>query len=198
MDNLVITIGRQYGSGGRKIGLLLAETMGLAFWDRKLISEAARRSGLDQEFFKTCDEKHPGILRQIFSFGLAYAPGFGEEEMFRIQAETITELASQGPCVMVGRCADYVLRENPRCVSVFISAPKEERVKRVASRHGITLKEAADMIIKIDKKRAAYYDFYTNRQWGHAASYRLCLDSSVLGLEGSAALIRQLAEQVGR
>lgn len=188
-SNYIITIGRQYGSGGRKIGLLLSQMLDIPFYDRKLITEAVRRSGLSHEYLERGDEKRPGLWKQLFSPGVGFSPEFGQEELFRIQAETILEIADKGPCVIVGRCADYVLRNNPRCFNVFICADLQSRIGRVASRHDITVREAEDMIVRTDRARAAYYTFYTDKQWGQCVSYHLCIDSSVLGLEGSAAVI---------
>lgn len=198
MDNLVITIGRQYGSGGRKIGMLLAGMLGIAFWDRKLITEAARRSGLHHDFFKDEEERQPGLLRQVFSPGWGFSPGFGREAVVKIQSDTIVEVAQKEPCVIVGRMADYVLRENPNCINIFVAAPLADRVRRVASRHSISQEEAADMIAKMDKRRAAYYDFYTDKRWGDSGSYHLCIDSSILGLERSAEIVRQFIAASGK
>ncbi len=189
-NNLVITVGRQFGSGGRSIGKLIAETLGIRYYDNELITEAAKLSGLSSDFFERKDEKTPGSLRYALSLGFNIGPGFSSEELYRIQSETIRKVAAEGPCVIVGRSADYVLRNNPRCFNVFLHAPMEWRVKNVLERDRTadpkTIREA---VAKKDKSRAAYYDFYTDKQWGNSTSYDLTLDSSLLGIEGSAEMI---------
>lgn len=185
-DKFVITIGRQYGSGGREIGIRLAKMLGIGFYDRKLITEAAKRSGLSDEVFETKDERTPGSLAHAFSTGFGFYNGFSLEGIFKIQSDTIMEIASKESCVIVGRCADYVLRDNPRCINIFIHAPKEIRTRRVMDRIKTDRKEALRSIEKTDKGREAYYDFYTNKGWSDTASYHLSVDSSLLGLQDTA------------
>lgn len=195
-NNPVITIGRQFGSGGRDIGKLLADMMGISFFDRKLITEAVRRSGISQDVLESGDEKTPALWKKaLLSYGVGFMPAFGDDSLFKIQADTIRALSEEGPCVVVGRCADYILRDNPRCINVFVCAPLDDRIARVGKRNGVSPKEAAECISRIDKGRAAYYDFYTDKRWGDSSSYHLCLDSSVLGNESSAEMIRAFAEK---
>ena len=188
-NNLIITIGRQYGSGGREIGMMLSKLFGIAYYDKKLITEAAKRSGLADETFEKYEERRFGSLWHALSTGFNVSGGFAPEDIFRIQSETIMDIAAKEPCVIVGRCADYVLRDRPDCFNVFVSAPAGVRTRRVAVRRNISHEEAAAAIVKTDKSRASYYDFYTEKTWGAAASYQLCTDSSLLGLEGTARLI---------
>ena len=188
-NNLTICLGRQYGSGGREIGMMLSEAFGIGYYDKNLIIEAAKRSGLADETFERYEERRFGSLWHALSTGFNFSGGFSPEDIFRIQSETIVDIVSKESCVIVGRCADYVLRENPRCANIFVSASPEERMRRVAVRHHIGFDEAAAFIAKKDRSRAAYYNFYTEKTWGAAASYHLCVDSSRLGLEATAAMI---------
>lgn len=193
--NLVITVGREFGSGGRAIGRLLAEMFGIAYYDRELITEAARLSGLSSEFFEKRDEKTPGSLRFALSTGFGFSTGFSSETLFQIQSDTIREVASKEPCVIVGRCADYVLRDNPNCFNVFISASIADRIRNIRERDAsVEHKNIEELLEKMDKTRAAYYNFYTDKQWGYSTSYDLCINSSVLGMEGSAAFIKNFIE----
>ena len=197
-NNLVITIGRQFGSGGRAIGKMISEMLNIAYYDNELITEAAKLSGLSSDLFEQKDEKTPGSLRYALSLGFNLGPGFSSEELYRIQSETIRKVASDGPCVIVGRSADYVLRNNPKCFNVFVQAPMEWRIENVLERD----KEAdprtiKDVVVKKDKSRASYYDFYTNKQWGYSTSYHLTVDSSVLGLEGTARMIIDFVKRAG-
>lgn len=196
-NNLIICVGRQYGSGGREIGMMLAETFGIGYYDKKLITEAAKRSGLSDETFERYEERRFSSLWHALSTGFNMSGGFSPEDIFRIQSETIMDIASKESCVIVGRCADYVLRENPRCANIFVSATAGERTRRVAVRHNTSFDEAAAFIAKMDRSRASYYNFYTEKTWGAAASYHLCIDSSRLGLEGSAAMIADFIKEGG-
>lgn len=195
--NFVVTIGRQFGSGGREIGIKLAKILNIAFYDKKLISEAAKRSGLNSEIFEQKDERSPNTLfyALAMNFGFPSGTGFSPESLFTIQSDTISDISSRESCLIVGRCADYILRENKRCVNIFILAPLEDRVRRVMARKGIGRKEAEDMIVKVDKSRQAYYDFYTEKKWGSAASYNLSIDSSLLGDEKTAEYIGEFVKR---
>lgn len=182
--NLLITIGRQFGSGGKQIATCLSQMLDIPVYDNELLMEAARSSGLSEELFRRSDEK-----KRLFSFASAGQSAISEEKLFRIQSEVILSKASQGGAVFVGRAADYVLREQ-RPISIFISAPLQERIRRVSSRAGLSSAEALDLIRSKDKSRAAFYDFFTDRGWGRADSYDLCVDSSLLGIEQTAVFIR--------
>lgn len=195
-DKFVITIGRQYGSGGREIGIQLANMLDIGFYDRKLITEAAKRSGLSDKAFEDNDEKTPDTLFQAFAMGVGFYNGFSQDSIFKIQSDTILDIASKESCVIVGRCADYVLRDHPSCFNIFIHAPKDVRINRVANRMKQHYKEASQAIDKIDKRRKNYYDFYTNKTWSAADSYHLSVDSSLLGLEETAKYILEFIRKV--
>ena len=203
MDNrIIITIGRQFGSGGRAIGKLLAEKLKISYYDRELITLAAKESGLCTEVFEQADEKTSRGLAYAFSTGFSlmgiYTPYhdiLSNERLFQLQSDTIRNLAEKESCVMVGRCADYILRDNPNCLSFFIHCKDEERrVKNIIERQQITEDKARELITKSDKSRAAYYNYYTNKIWGHASSYNFSIDSSVLGIEGTVDFILRLVK----
>ena len=197
----VITIGRQLGSGGRIIGEKLAAKLGIAFYDKELIQMASQESGLGKEFFEQADEKK---LYSVFGglFGLrgtiADEPFstyyLNNETLFKIQSDVIRNIAEKESAIFIGRCADYVLRDNPRCVNIFISAKEEYRCERLMQSNGISKDAALEMIEKADKKRAAYYNYYSYKTWGAAASYHLCIDSSVLGIDGTIKFIKEFVK----
>ena len=189
MENLIITIGRQLGSGGRHIGKQLAEQLSLSFFDKELINIASQESGLSKELFEQADEKKQNNLFGTW-FGLRSSLMVGDyqinsslcnESLFQIQSDVIRRLAEQQSCVFVGRCADYILRNNPRCLNIFISADMGDRIRRVSAMAQISPEKAQDLIRQTDKKRAEYYNYYTSKEWGAARSYHLCLNSSLLG-----------------
>ncbi|MCM1517780.1 MAG: cytidylate kinase-like family protein [Pseudoflavonifractor sp.] len=196
--NFVITIGRQFGSGGRVLGRLLAERLGIEFYDKKLLAEAARRSGVNAEFFEKADEKAPSFFSGLFSFSFGYNPipyysgstSISDDSIYKAQSDFITSLAAKNSCIIVGRSADYVLRDHPRCVNLFVHAPIEDRVARIVKRGDKTTPEQARaMADKINKLRANYYNFYTDKTWGDAASYDLTFDSSLLPMEDIADIV---------
>jgi cytidylate kinase len=198
----VITVGRQLGSGGRIIGENLAGQLGIAFYDKELIKIASQESGLGKEYFEQADEKKSySIFGGLFGLRgtLADEPFshyyLNNETLFKIQSDVIRDLAEKGPCLFVGRCADYVLKENPRCVNVFISADMNDRIKRVAEVQNISAEKARDFIEKADKQRAGYYNYFSDKVWGAAASYHLCVNSSVLGIDETVNLLRHFAEK---
>ena len=196
-ERTVITIGREFGSGGHEIGMKLAERLGIKCYDKELLELAAKESGLCEDLFASQDEKPTNsflysLVMDTYSFGYSSA-GFTDMPMnhkiFLAQFEAIKKLASEGPCVMVGRCADYALADNPDCFSVFVHANLDWRINRIAQKYNKNAKEAKDMINKTDKSRSSYYNYYTNKKWGSADSYNLCLDSSKLGIDGTAKAI---------
>ena len=187
-EHYVINIGRQYGSGGREIAFKLGERLGIKAYDTEIITETAKRSGFSPEIFKKSDEKVKKFsLFSAFSHGIQYeSTNFMDgNELFLIQSETIRAIARSESAIFVGRCADYILRDHPRIANVFISAPDEERVARVMKRRNISEAEAKSRIEQTDKKRAEYYNYYTFGEWGVAHTYHLCIDSSVLGIDGT-------------
>lgn len=202
MTNTIITIGREFGSGGCEIGHKLAEKLGVKCYDKDMLDLAAKESGICQEIFESHDEKPTNsflysLVMDTYSFGYS-SSGFTDMPMnhkiFLAQFDAIKKLASEGPCVMVGRCADYALAEYKDCFSVFVHADTDWRINRLSQKHNKTAKEAKDMINKTDKSRSSYYNYYTNKKWGSAASYNLCVDSSKLGIEGATRAIIQSIE----
>ena len=190
-ERTVITIGREFGSGGHEIGMKLAEKLGIKCYDKELLEHAANDSGICKELFEHHDEKPTNsflysLVMDTYSFGYS-SSGFSDMPMnhkiFLAQFDAIKKLAGEGPCVMVGRCADYALADWNDCFSIFVHADLDWRINRIASKHGKTPKEAKDMITKTDKSRASYYNYYTNKKWGAARSYNLCIDSGKLGID---------------
>lgn len=192
MDKYTITIGREYGSGGRLIGRQLAQELGIAFYDRELIVMAAQESGFDEEFVQQMEQK-----RTISFISNLYLIGYElpvSEQIFLAQSKVIQKVAEESSCVIVGRCADYVLRDKPNCIRIFIHAPMEERIKRVREVYGEDKPNLEDYIRKQDKNRAAYYNYYTQNKWGRAQNYHLCIDSSI-GIPASVRIIKELVTE---
>ena len=195
---MVITVGRQYGSGGREIGTALANKLGIVYYDDLLLKKAAEESGLCEELFHSFDERPKSLLYSIAMDSYMFAlPGTGagdslEQQVYLATFDTIRHIAAQGPCVMIGRCADYALADDPNHLSLFIYAPMDVRIQRVAKRQNITPEEARKLIIKTDKRRASYYEYYSSQKWGAVGSYDFCLDSSYLGLGGTVELIQAM------
>ena len=197
--NLVITIGRQFGSGGRKVGRLLAEKLDIPYYDKELLAEAAKDSGICQEIFENHDEKPTRSL--LFSLvtgmqmhgdpGSMYMDMPLNHKIFLAQFDAIRRIASEGPCVIVGRCADYVLRDKPNAVSVFVKADICQRVERAVSLYGVDPAKAEETVRKADKQRASYYNYYATATWGDVNNYDLCVDTGKLGIEGTVELIEQ-------
>ena len=198
--HLIINVGRQIGSGGRAVAKLLAQAFGARFYDREILELAARESGFAPEFFEKNDE-HKGFLRSLFNLhapnmgsSTFYTSDFSQEGLFKLQSDAIRKAAEEADCVFVGRCADYVLRDNPACFNVFITASMDFRIDHVCERHGCSRDEARRMIEKGEQERASYYNYYTGKRWGHAESYHLCVDASLLGVEATARYIAQFIE----
>ncbi|GHU70668.1 cytidylate kinase [Bacteroidia bacterium] len=195
--NYIITIGRQLGSGGKQIGELLSQKLGIPCYDKELIHLASRESGLGKEFFEKADEKSSfSLFGSYFGFRSGYMGGgsgnyLTNENLFQIQSEVIKELAGKESCIFVGRCADYILRNHPHRLSVFISANLDDRERRIRTSRNINEKEALILIEQTDKKRSGYYNYYTNKTWGMATSYDLCVNSSVFGIEKSIEMIEE-------
>ena len=193
-------IGRQFGSGGRHVAAAIGRELGICVYDRELIAKAAEESGFSKELFLKSDEK-----RSLFSLSNFFAPSAGnfqitenyisDNELFKMQSEVIRGIAQKGPAVFVGRCADYVLRDMNR-ISVFITAPLEDRIKRVCERDGISPEDAEYYMAKQDRTRETYYNYFTFGNWGVASNYDLCVDSSRLGIEGTARLIIDFAARM--
>lgn len=191
-DNFVITVGRQFGSGGRELGRLLADKLGIAYYDKELLAEAAGRKGLSSEFFEKNDERFPRYINGLFSFVQGYQPvttyaggsAISSDSVYQAVDELVRHLADSGSCVIVGRTADYILRDHPRCVNIFVHAPMDHCVERIMSRGDIDNPDKARALAqKTNKLRANYYNFYTDRRWGAAGSYHLTIDSSLMPME---------------
>ena len=189
----VIALGRQFGSGGREIGKRLAENWGIPCYDRELIALVAQKAQLREELFSGKEEKaaNPWLFTGIYEGGPQVRKGQPAEDiLFELQSQVILELAQAGPCIIVGRCADVVLRSaGIPVVSLFVCAPFADRVSRRMAVEGIGQKEAEDAVRKIDKQRKKYYDTYTGRNWGTPDNYDFCINSSVRGIEGTAEMI---------
>ena len=200
MNATIINIGRQFGSGGRRVAAALGVRLDIPVYDNELIAEAAQKSGFSKDLFLQRDEhKSNFTLSNLFGSINRYGSAesfLNDNRLFKIQSDVILELAQQGPAVFVGRASDYVLREMD-CLDVFISAPLEVRKKDVAEREGISLEEAESMIAKRDRDREAYYNYLTFGNWGVASNYDLCIDSSILGIEGTADFIVDFGRKCG-
>lgn len=192
----IITIGRQFGSGGKEIGLKIAERLGIKCYDNELLSIAAKESGFCEEVFKAHDEKPTNSF--LYSLVMDTYHPYGasgmvdvplSQKLFLAQFDTIKKIARQESCVFVGRCADYALQDDFNIISVFITCDLETKTKRICERLNVTPAKAKELIIKTDKKRASYYNYYTNKKWGSTNSYDLCIDSGRLGIDNSVELI---------
>lgn len=199
--NLIIVIGRQFGSGGRTIGKIIAKRLGIDYYDTELLSKAAQSEGIDPNVFKRHDEKKPNVLKALLQGAYGIADNFhtiplSGEDIYKTQSRVIKDISKKGPCVIVGRNADYILRNNPGLVSVFLHAPIEKRVKRIMERgEASTLEEAISKANQHDRRREAYYNFYTgDKKWGIASNYHLSLDTSCLDNESIADMILKFAE----
>lgn len=198
--DIIITIGRQFGSGGKCVAEVLGRKLGIPVYDQELIMKAAQESGFSAEFFEKSDEK-----RRFFSLSSIFATAYSSETenymsdkgLFRIQCETIRNIAGQGSAVIVGRCSDYVLRDMENKLDVFLTSPLEKRAARVAERQGIDYAKAMETVEREDRNREEYYNYYTFGNWGVASNYDLCIDSDKLGDEGTADMIIEFARRAG-
>lgn len=187
-NNLIITIGRENGSGGRYIGEKLAEEFGIKCYDNELITETAQKYSMDKNFVEKHDEKRPN---GIFYFGSQSLP----MELFAEQSAVIKEIAEKESCVFIGRASDYVLRDYTNVVNVFIHAPLEARLERFCRRKGTDIAEAEKSILKKDKERANYYQYYTNQTWGAAKNYHISIDTSIMEIEGTVEMLKAYIEK---
>ena len=203
MDYTILTIGRQFGSGGRIIGMKLAEALNISFYDKELITLAARESGLCPEVFERADERTSAGFSHAFSLGMPYLGGvytphadiLSNEGLFKIQSDVIRKLAETESCVIVGRCADYILRDHPACISFFIHDKLSNRIRRIAERLQRSDEQSKELIAKTDKSRAAYYDYYTGKTWGMSSSYNFSIDASVLGIDETVCFMKNFIER---
>ncbi|GHT66835.1 cytidylate kinase [Bacteroidia bacterium] len=198
-SEIILTIGRQFGSGGRSIGQQLARDLHFAYYDKELLAEAAKTSGLCNEVFEHADERTRGAAYTLpvgFANADYYAPAshiLSDEQLFLFQSNAIQCIAGKGEsCVLVGRCADYVLRDHPNLLSFFIHDKAETRIQTIAQRDHMSTDAAKEMMRKQDKSRAAYYKYYTGKEWGVASSYHFSINVSLLGIQGTVELIEQI------
>lgn len=195
-SDLIVVVGRQFGSGGRKIGKKLAEEFGLRYYDKEVLSEAAQRLGFSQSIFAKYDEKRPSALRSLISNAFGVQDSFHQtplshEAIYTAQGKVISELAEEGGCVFVGRSADYILRHHPNLVSIFLHAPINHRAQKLVERGEVdNIEHGMEIARKLDRNREEFYNYYTGRRWGHADNYHLTLDTSLLGEEDTYAVIK--------
>ncbi len=191
----VIVIGRQFGSGGRKIGRLVADKLGIPYYDKELLSHAAKSLGFSPEIFAAADERRPSTLHTLLQsmYGIAdnfHATSISGERLYEQQSKVIREIAAKGPCVVVGRTADYVLRDHPGLVSVFLHAPEKWRAEKIVRRGDcMCCEDAIALAAKNDRNRENYYNYFTSGNWGRADNYHLTLDSSLLSEKNIADII---------
>ena len=200
-ERTVITIGREFGSGGHEIGTKLAQRLGVKCYDKELLAIAAKESGLCEDLFESQDEKPTNsflysLVMDTYSLGYtnSYVNMPINHKVFLAQFDAIKKLAEKESCVIVGRCADYALEDDPFAVSVFIKADLDKRIERIKKTFELPENKAADLIQKTDKKRASYYNYYSSKKWGEVKSYDLCIDSGELGIEGAIDLIIKYVE----
>ncbi len=203
MANKIYTIGREFGSGGKKVGEKLAAKLGIKLYDKELLQQAAKDSGFCEEIFENHDEKPTNsflysLVMDTYSVsGYSAAPFLDmplNHKVFLAQFETIKKIAERESCVIVGRCADYALSDNPDCINVFIHADMDKRIKNVSKNLNITENKAKDIINKTDKQRASYYNYYTSKKWGDSKSYNLSLDAGKLGTDNCVEMILKYRE----
>lgn len=196
---ILINIGREFGSGGKQVALKIGEKLGIKVYDNELISRAAEESGFSKELFERSDEKRSiwGISSFFGNTRFGSAQNYvGDNELFKIQSEVIRNIAGKESAIFVGRCSNYILRDLD-CLDVFICAPMEDRIRRVAERAGLDEDEARSKIERMDRTRSTYYNFFSFGNWGSASDYDLCLDSSLLGIEGTADFIIAFGKAAG-
>ncbi len=203
MANKIYTIGREFGSGGREVGEKLAAKLGIKIYDKELLQQAAKDSGFCEEIFENHDEKPTNsflysLVMDTYSVsGYSAAPFLDmplNHKVFLAQFETIKKIAEKESCVIVGRCADYALSDNPDCINIFIHADLDVRIKNVSRNLNITENKARDIINKTDKQRASYYNYYTSKKWGDSKSYNLSLDAGKLGTDNCVEMILKFRE----
>lgn len=199
-NELIINVGRQFGSGGRLVALALGRKLGIPVYDQELIAKAAEQSGFSKELFANSDEKRnllalSSFIVDVGRFGSA-DNYMSDNQLFVIQSNVIRSLADNGHAIFIGRCSDYILRDR-KCLDVFVTATDEVRIKRIAERMNITPEQADSLMRKKDRTRETYYNYYTFGNWGVASNYDLCVDSSVLGIEGTADMIIDFCRRAG-
>ena len=200
--NTIITIGREFGSAGREIGYKVAKEFGIKLYDKEMLARAAKESGICEEIFESHDEKPTSsflysLVMDTYSMGYSgntYTDMPINHKIFLAQFDTIKKLADQESCVIVGRCADYALADYPETVSVFICADEADKIERIKELHNVNDAKARDIMIKLDKKRSSYYNYYASKRWGDSRSYDLCINSSAVGIDGAVKIILEFAK----
>ncbi len=203
-EKYVITFARQFGSGGHEVAKTTAKILGIPFYDKELIAIAAKESGLSEHLFDGLDEKPTNSFLYSLVMGVQsgastycrYGDVTGSDNIFRIQAQVIRQIADKEPCVIVGRCADYILQEYENLVSVFVHANIEQRIERIMKRYDLKEKNAEDYINKTDKRRNSFYNFYTNRVWGSVDNYNLAIDTAQIGIKNAAEIIAEYVKKL--
>jgi len=197
--NTLINIGRSFGSGGGSIGQAIGKKLGIPFYDNELISKVAEENGYSKNLFAGEEKRSLFSMSSFFaSSRLSYMDSgyVNDDVMFNIQSEVIRSIAEKGDAVIIGRCADYILREK-KCLNVFIGAPEEYRIRRLMQEENLSEDDAEKLMRKKDRTRETYYNYYTFGAWGHASNYHLCVDSSVLGIDGTADYIIDFGRRAG-
>ena len=192
MSHTVITIGREYGSGGRVIAQKLADLLSVKFYDREVIEMTAEETGFSADFIRSAEEKRASAFVYTFNVGCINLPA--HDRVFIAESDVIRRAAEKGPCVIVGRCADYVLRDNPKCLRVFVHAPLEERIRRAREEYGVEQDDVKSFVVRYDKARAAYYNYFTTGKWGRCQNYDLSISSS-LGIDTVVHTIAELEKK---
>ncbi|MGI6731069.1 MAG: AAA family ATPase [Anaerovoracaceae bacterium] len=197
-QKIIVTIARQYGSGGRAIGKQLAQDLNIPFYDKDLIQLAAKESGIEENLFARADESPSNSFWDTFA---SNANLFGNkpltindmpmnDKLFVIQANIIKDIAEKGSCVIVGRCADYILRDVKGTTHLFIHSDEKDKLNRIINSYGVSEKDARDVMLKTDRQRSAYYNYYADNKWGRAENYDLSIKTSALGITGTVRLIK--------
>ncbi len=199
----IITIGREHGSGGREIGRKLAEALNIPFYDNELVNRICKEKGLPQKFFSEYDERKGSLLYSLIMDLYAKDTNLSgnislEQKLFNIQSDVINSIADEGSCVIIGRCADYILKDRKNVISVFISADTDSKIKRVSTRNGINEQDAKTKMKDTDNKRRNYYNYYTNKKWGYSYCYDFCIKSNRLGIEQTVFTLKNMVDFLGR
>ena len=192
MKHIIITIGREYGSGGRLIAKQLSEEMGITFYDKQLITEVAKKTGFSENFIRDTEHQRPtnSFLYDLYT---TVATPSVPDQVFIAQAKVIKEAAARESCVIVGRCADYILREEPHVLKVFVNAPIDQRIRRAREEYDVTEPNLESYVIRQDKARASYYNYFATGRWGQSREYDLCVNSRI-GINAAVKVIRAAAQ----
>lgn len=194
MKHIIITIGREYGSGGRLIAKKLSEDMGITFYDKQLISDVAKKTGFSEHFIRNAEHQRPTNSFLYDLYTSVQTPSV-PDQVFIAQAKVIKEVAARESCVIVGRCADYILRDQPNCLKVFVNAPLDQRIRRAREEYGVQEANLESFVIRQDKARASYYNYFATGRWGQSREYDLCVNSRI-GIDAAVAVIRAAAEAI--